>query len=92
MNIVLKNSSLGTFPVENAGVQGFFTILGWNYSSWHGFIEPPPSELLPYASLTPAQQAAADQLCYLPDTFEAGTLLSEINLQSLTTPPTPAPV
>lgn len=47
-------------------------MLGWNSTSWNGFVEPPPTEvgLMPFANLTLPQQGAVLELCYLEETWD----------------------
>ena len=72
--------------LPNSGVKAFWETLGWTFASWHGILPPPAAATMAYDQLSPEQQNAADQLCYLPETYGGGNL-AEIDLTSLTAPP-----
>ena len=58
--------------------------LGWNVSSWEGFIPAPPSEDKFYAQLDSEEQEAAAELCYLPETWdEVGIQFWTIDYETL---------
>ena len=74
-----------TFPIvlilcsfyPNKGVKAFYETLDWSFYSWHGLLPPPATANMTFEELTPEQQTAAEELCYLPETY-AGLGLSEI--------------
>jgi len=59
-----------------AGVQSCFEDLGWDVSSWNETTVEPASEAKMFDELTPAEQAAAECICYPKTLWDAETLKS----------------
>jgi hypothetical protein len=73
--------------LAEVGVQQFFVALDWTEASWTGQSSYPASDDEYWADLTAEEQAAAFELCYLPQTWDA----EESLVLWATAPPTVVP-
>ncbi|CAB9522379.1 expressed unknown protein [Seminavis robusta] len=89
--LIQHYSNRGWNQLQALGVQDYFLTLDWTFASWHDIVPPPATDSMSFADLTMEQQEAAEQLCYLPETYPRGGDLFNINLQSFSEPPSAAP-
>ncbi|CAB9520884.1 expressed unknown protein [Seminavis robusta] len=57
------------YEMEEEGFAIYWEGLGWSQGSWNGSLPAPASEESEWVDLTPAEQQAAVELCYLPETW-----------------------